>query len=61
MGRQWAAEKRRLRHKAQASIAGNTDSTALTHTDARPAVDVCEEDCAAYGHSPESHISMEPR
>jgi hypothetical protein len=61
MGRQWAAGKRRPRSRVKASIAGNADSTALTHTDARPAVDVCEEDCAAYGHSPESHISIAPR
>jgi hypothetical protein len=61
MGRQSAAGKRRPRSRAKANIAGNADSTALTHTDARPAEDVWEEDCAAYGHSPELHISMVPR
>jgi hypothetical protein len=46
---------------AKASIAGNADSTALAHTDAKPAEDVWEEDCVAYGHSPESHIPMSLR
>ncbi len=61
MGRQWAAAKRCPRSMAKASIAGNADSTALAHTDAKPAEDVWEEDCVAYGHSPESHIPMSLR
>lgn len=62
MGREAPAGKRRPRNRAKASTAGNAESTTLTHTDATPAEeDVWEEDCAAYGHSPASHIPMLPR
>ncbi len=53
MGRERPAVKRRPRDRAKASIAGNADSTALTHAEATPAEDVWEEECAAYGHSAE--------
>ncbi len=61
MGREATAGKRRTRNRAKASTAGNAKSTVLTHTDATPAEEVWEEDCAANGHSPASHIPMLPR